>query len=71
MGDGLGAPGGQGLLKGLVRDDAAEHPPDGCGLAAEVELFGGGDEGLAGGGGGGVGGFFGFEVWLGDVEGLD
>ena len=46
---------GKGLLEGFVAGDAAEHPPDGSGFAAVVELVGGGDERFAGGGGGGVG----------------
>ena len=54
-GEGLVAPFGEGLLEGFVAGDVAEHPPDGGGFAAVVELVGGGDEGLAGGSGGGVG----------------
>ena len=70
VGEGLGTPLGEGLLEGLVAGDAAEHPPDGGGFAAVVELVGGGDEGLAGGGGVGVGGLLGVEADFGDVEGL-
>ncbi len=71
VGEGLVAPVGERLLEGVIAGDGAEHPPDGGGFAAVVELIGGGDEGLAGGGRGGVGGLLGVEAGFGDVEGLD
>jgi hypothetical protein len=61
---------GEGLLEGFVAGDAAEHPPDGGGFAAVVDLVGGGYEGLAGGGGGGVGFLLGVEAYLRNVERL-
>ncbi len=45
--EGLRAPGGERAGEGVFSDESSEHPEDGCGLAAEVEFGGGGDEGLA------------------------
>ena len=36
----------QGMFESFVADDGTEHPEDGCGFVAEVELVGGMDEGL-------------------------
>ena len=69
-GEGLVAPFDEGLLKGFVAGDVAEHPPDSGGFAAVVKLVGGGDEGLANGGGGGVRCLLGVKADLGDVERL-
>jgi len=65
--DGLVAEFGEGLLEGFVAGDTAEHPPDGGGFAAIVELVGGGDERFACRSGGGVGFLLGVEANFRDV----